>query len=50
MAVMTCAPPSPAPNTRSRGEMRGMSPRLYAADLLGIMGAAGLMLAAASIA
>jgi len=30
--------------------MRGMSPRLYAADLLGIMGAAGLMLAAASIA
>jgi hypothetical protein len=32
------------------GEMRGMLPRLYAADLLGIMGAAGLMLAAASIA
>ncbi len=33
-----------------RGEMRGMLPRLYAANLLGMIGVAGLVLAAASIA
>ena len=32
-----------------RGEMRGMLPRLYAANLLGMIGVAGLVLAAARI-
>ena len=33
-----------------RGEVRGLLPRLYAANLLGMMGVAGLVLAAARIA
>ena len=33
-----------------RGEVRGLLPRLYAANLLAMMGVAGLVLAAASIA
>ncbi len=33
-----------------RGEMRGVLPRLYAANLLGMIGIAGLVLAAARIA
>ncbi len=33
-----------------RGDVRGMLPRLYAANLLGMIGVAGLVLAAANLA